>query len=117
MPKDICIFKRVEKKYRITAGEKEALLEAVGDFLIPDSYGKSTICSLYLDTPEHLLIRNSIDAGVYKEKLRLRSYGTPGPDSRVFLEIKKKYMDILGRYLKETGDPASTWFHRIKEFY
>ena len=34
-----------------------------------------------------------------------------------YADVKKKYMDILGRYLKETGDPASTWFHRIKEFY
>lgn len=95
MPKDICIFKRVEKKYRITAEEKEALLAAVGDSLIPDSHGKSTICSLYLDTKDHLLIRNSIDAGAYKEKLRLRSYGIPGVDSRVFFEIKKKYKGVV----------------------
>ena len=26
----------------------------------------------------------------YKEKLRLRSYGTPSPDSKIFLELKKK---------------------------
>ena len=95
MPRDVCVFKRVEKKYRISAGEKAALLAAVGDQLIPDSHGKSTICSLYLDTPEHLLIRNSIDAVAYKEKLRLRSYGTPEINSRVFLEIKKKYMGVV----------------------
>lgn len=95
MPKDVCVFKRVEKKYRISAAEKAALMAAVGEQLIPDSHGKSTICSLYLDTPEHLLIRNSLDAVAYKEKLRLRSYGTPGVDSRVFLEIKKKYMGVV----------------------
>lgn len=95
MPKDICTFKRVEKKYRITAQEKEALLETVGFFLTPDSHGKSTICSLYLDTKEHLLIRNSIDAGAYKEKLRVRSYGTPDEESRVFLEIKKKCLGVV----------------------
>ena len=34
-----------------------------------------------------------------------------------YADVKKKYMDILGRHLKETGDPASIWFHRIKEYY
>lgn len=34
-----------------------------------------------------------------------------------YAEVKKKYMDILGRHLKETNDPASVWFHRIKEYY
>lgn len=31
--------------------------------------------------------------------------------------IKKQYMDIMSDYMKETGDPAGVWFHRIKEFY
>ena len=42
-----------------------------------------------------MLIRNSIDAKVYKEKLRIRSYGTPSLDSKVFLEIKKKYKGVV----------------------
>jgi hypothetical protein len=32
---------------------------------------------------------------MYKEKLRLRSYGIPKEDSQVFLEIKKKYDGIV----------------------
>ena len=50
--------------------------------------------SLYLDTPSWRLIRDSIHAGAYKEKLRLRSYGKPNPESLVFLEIKKKYKGV-----------------------
>lgn len=92
---DILIFRRVEKKYRLTPQQKAALLREVGDHLTPDAHGRSTICSLYLDTPEHLLIRNSIDARVYKEKLRLRSYGTPAKEEHVFLEIKKKYKGVV----------------------
>lgn len=92
---DILIFRRVEKKYRLTPVQKDALLQEVAGHLTPDAHGCSTICSLYLDTPEHLLIRNSIDARVYKEKLRLRSYGTPAPDDHVFLEIKKKYKGVV----------------------
>ena len=50
---------------------------------------------MYLDTPDFLLIRNSIDAIAYKEKLRMRSYGIPREDGQVFLEIKKKYKGVV----------------------
>lgn len=95
MSENICIFQRIEKKYRLTLDQKSRLLAEVGEQLIPDQYGRSTICSLYLDTPDFRLIRNSIDATVYKEKLRLRSYGTPKKDGQVFLEIKKKYKGVV----------------------
>ena len=93
--KDIMIFKRVEKKYRLTPAQKEALLGIIGPRLTPDAHGRNTICSLYLDTPDHLIIRNSIIAKTYKEKLRLRSYGTPTMDDLVFLEIKKKFKRVV----------------------
>lgn len=93
--KDIMIFKRVEKKYRLTPVQKAMLLSCIGERLTPDSHGRSTICSLYLDTPDHRIIRSSIDAKAYKEKLRLRSYGTPGMEEQVFLEIKKKYKGVV----------------------
>lgn len=92
---DICIFKRVEKKYCISTALRDALLSQIGSRLVPDVHGKSTVCSLYLDTPDYLLIRNSIDAVSYKEKLRLRSYGIPREDGKVFLEIKKKFKGVV----------------------
>jgi hypothetical protein len=92
---DVMIFKRWEKKYLINAFEYEKLLSMIGHRLEPDAHGKSTICSLYLDTPDFLLIRNSIDAVSYKEKLRLRSYGAPRDDSDIFFEIKKKYKGVV----------------------
>ena len=95
MAKDTFIFKRVEKKYRISTAQKDKLLAMISDKLVPDEYGKSTVCSLYLDTPSYLLIRNSIEAKTYKEKLRLRSYGVPTGDTRVFLEIKKKFDGVV----------------------
>lgn len=96
----ITVFQRVEKKYRLTATQKEAFLSEIGDRLTPDTYGKSTVCSLYLDTPGRRIIRDSIDAKgfekpAYKEKLRLRSYGTPNAETNVFLEIKKKYKGVV----------------------
>ena len=92
---DICIFRRIEKKYLICGAQRRELMDRIGERLAPDAYGESTVSSLYLDTPDWLMIRNSIDATTYKEKLRVRSYGTPGPDSRVFLEMKKKFKGVV----------------------
>ncbi len=92
---DIYTFKRIEKKYRITKAEKDALIARCFEYLIPDPHKNSTVCSLYLDTPSFLIIRNSIEAKTYKEKLRLRSYGTPNGKNKVFLEIKKKYKGVV----------------------
>lgn len=92
---DTYIFQRVEKKYLITAEQKEQLLSLISHRLTPDAHGVSTICSMYLDTPDFLLVRNSIDAKQYKEKLRLRSYGMQQDDGKVFLEIKKKYKGVV----------------------
>ena len=43
------------------------------------------------------MIRESIHAGAYKEKLRLRSYGTPDSETPVFLEIKKKCKGVVSK--------------------
>nr|WP_315989023.1 polyphosphate polymerase domain-containing protein [Desulforamulus aquiferis] len=59
------------------------------------SNGSHTICNIYLDTPDYRLIRASIEKPVYKEKIRLRSYGVPGKEDTVFVELKKKYNGIV----------------------
>lgn len=113
LAKDTYIFRRIEKKYMITPAQRESLMEQISHLLIPDAYGKSTICSVYLDTPDFRLIRASIDAKVYKEKLRLRSYGTPNDDSRVFLEIKKKFKGVVyKRRISLTLAQATAYFER-----
>ena len=90
-----CIFKRIEKKYLLFELQYEALLDRIGSHLKLDEYGRSTVQSLYLDTPDYRIIRNSIEAVDYKEKLRLRSYGTAAADSTVFLELKKKFGGVV----------------------
>lgn len=54
-----------------------------------DEYGEYTIYNIYYDTDDWRLIRSSIDKPVYKEKLRVRSYGVPEEDGRVFVELKR----------------------------
>ena len=89
------IFKRYEIKYLIHRSQYEAVRKAMEPYMTGDSFGRSTICNIYMDTPGYLMIRRSIDRPVYKEKLRLRSYGLATPDSRVFLELKKKYESVV----------------------
>ena len=88
-------FRRVEKKYLMTVDQCYRFCDALKDRLTPDDYPMSTICNVYYDTPDYLLIRRSIDKPVYKEKFRLRSYGVPTADSPVFMEIKKKYDGVV----------------------
>ena len=99
------IFKRIERKYLLDEVSKRRLLQRMTGKLLLDEFDKSTICSLYLDTPDHRIIRNSIDARAYKEKLRLRSYGTPQADSMVYLELKKKFEGVV--YKRRVSLPLS----------
>ena len=89
------VFERTEKKYILTLSQRRRLLEMVNNYIKPDEYGESTVCSLYFDTPDSRLIRQSMEKPVYKEKLRLRSYSTPKAGSNVFLELKKKYNGVV----------------------
>jgi len=89
------VFKRYEKKYLIDIENYNKILEEISDYTVPDKYGESDVCNIYFDTPDFRIIRASIQKPVYKEKLRLRSYGTPDDYSPCFLELKKKYKGIV----------------------
>ena len=67
------------------------LLSLLGDEMEADEFGLHTISSVYFDTDAYDIIRTSVQKPVFKEKLRLRWYGDPGPQDTVFLEIKRKY--------------------------
>lgn len=85
------VFKRKEKKYLVTEEQYKRLLETLHGVMQPDEYGQYTICNIYFDTADDALIRRSIEKPVFKEKLRARSYGIPTEQSKVFLEIKRKF--------------------------
>lgn len=91
------VFNRYEKKYLIPEEIYLELRAGLRSHMQEDQYGFHTICNIYYDTPEYNLIRRSIEKPVYKEKLRLRSYGIPNLDTQVFLEIKKKYQKIVNK--------------------
>lgn len=84
-------FQRVEKKYMLTKEQYNEFIKEISPYMQADEYGLHTICNIYYDTDTDELIRASIEKPKYKEKLRLRSYGVPDENGRVFLEIKKKF--------------------------
>lgn len=89
------VFERVERKFLLTPRQYEGLMRTLPEYMQADQYGESTILSLYLDTEDSLLIRRSLEKPVYKEKLRLRSYGVPREMDNVFLEVKKKVRGVV----------------------
>ena len=88
-------FERKEIKYVISAAQREMLMPLLAGRMQPDEYGVSRICNIYFDTPSSRLIRESIEKPLYKEKLRLRTYGVPGDESPAFVELKKKFKGIV----------------------
>lgn len=88
-------FERYENKYLLSPQKFDILVEQMAPYLIADAYTTYTVCNLYYDTPDYQLIRMSLEKPVYKEKLRLRSYGIPKKKDPVFLELKKKYKGIV----------------------
>ena len=88
-------FKRCEKKYFVTPEQQRFLTDGMKPYMEADRYDKYTICSIYYDTADWRLIRASIEKPVYKEKLRIRSYGVPAPGDKVFVELKKKYDGVV----------------------
>ena len=91
------IFRRVEKKYILNKKQYEEVMKILKNYVVQDEYGKSTICNIYFDTDNYELISHSITKPYFKEKIRLRSYNTPNNESTVFLEIKRKADNVVGK--------------------
>ncbi len=89
------VFNRVEKKYLLDSKKTEALMKAINEYIIPGEYPYTKVCNIYFDTDNKELIRKSISKPLYKEKVRLRSYGTPSVEDKVYIEIKKKFKGVV----------------------
>ena len=88
-------FKRKEMKYIMSEAQWRGFMEAVKDEIVPTEFPVSEIRNLYLDTEDYEFIRRSISKPVFKEKLRIRSYGDTDKTGRMFYEMKKKYKGIV----------------------
>ena len=94
-PSDRAFRWRQELKYRISESKAEAIAQFVKSYLHLDRYcklrrgGAYPIVSLYLDSNDMLLCRESLTGQKNRYKLRVRSY-TDEPDYPCFLEIKRR---------------------------
>lgn len=88
-------FQRYEKKYLLTEKQYRAVLSGMEPYMRPDAHPRYTISNIYYDTACDDLIRASLEKPVYKEKLRVRSYGVPGDRDTVFVELKKKFDGVV----------------------
>ncbi|MBO4569277.1 MAG: polyphosphate polymerase domain-containing protein [Candidatus Methanomethylophilaceae archaeon] len=105
------VFKRYELKYLMDEDQARNVFQALSEHMSLDGYGHSTIRNIYLDTEDFLLARRSIERPLYKEKLRIRSYGRPEEDGTVFVELKKKFDSVV--YKRRVAMPlekAMGWF-------
>ena len=103
-------FKRLEKKFLLSAGQYERLMAELEYHIVPDVFFESTVCSIYYDDDSYSLIRHSIEDPVYKEKLRVRSYNVPDADGTVFVELKKKYKGtVYKRRVGMSARDAADW--------
>lgn len=95
------VFNRSEIKFLIDSDVYEKLNLRLEEYMEADSHSKDgnlyTISNLYYDTEDNNLIRNSLMKPKYKEKLRLRAYGIPSENDKVYLEIKKKFNGLVNK--------------------
>ena len=88
------VFKRNELKYVITPEIMRLLIDKFSKFVEPDEYGETTVYSLYYDTPDKRIIRKSVEKPPFKEKLRVRKYGSK-KGGNVFIELKRKVDGVV----------------------
>ena len=110
MTDPIITMKRYEIKYLLSAAQTAYLKERLAGRMALDQYGRTSIASLYYDTPDSRLIRASIEKPLFKEKIRLRSYGLASLDSPVYLELKRKADGVVYKRRIQTTIPRAAEF-------
>ena len=68
------VFNRYEKKYLMPERVYQGLRGRLSPYMQVDSYGLHTICNIYYDTPDDLLIVHFDDVAVYRHLAKIRSH-------------------------------------------
>ena len=111
----VAVMQRYEMKYLLSGAQTDFLRRKLEGHLRIDGYGLTSIASLYYDTPDARLIRASLEKPIFKEKLRLRSYGLATKDSPVYLELKRKYDGVVYKRRVQTTVPRAERFFAGEE--
>lgn len=95
------VFNRYESKYLMDNRSFEEIYGRLLEYMDLDEYNKGDrfyyISNIYYDTEHHSIIRGSLAKPKYREKLRIRAYGVPQPDAKVYLELKKKVFGLTNK--------------------
>ncbi|CAG7638984.1 polyphosphate polymerase domain-containing protein [Paenibacillus allorhizosphaerae] len=95
------VFNRYENKYLMDTKAFYSIYNCLMEYMELDAFNKDdkfySISNLYYDTKQHTLVRNSLSKPKYREKLRIRAYGVPAPDAKVYLELKKKVFGLVNK--------------------
>ena len=101
-------FKRIETKYVVSKENLEKLIQDLKEYLVEDDYPISTISNIYFDTEDFDVLLDDDFGDKRKEKVRMRTYlSQPTLDSQVFLEIKTKDQEGVGRKFRLLSTPSS----------
>ncbi len=106
----IIVMQRRELKYVLAPEQIDYLLPRLDGRLDPDPHGRSTVSTLYYDTPDRRLIRASLEKPRFKEKIRLRAYGSADNGTPVFLELKRKMDGVVYKRRVKTTIPLAERF-------
>jgi len=111
---DNTLFCRYELKYRISESKAEAVEQFIKPYIHLDRYAKPQpdraypITSLYLDSQNLKLCRESLTGKKNRFKLRIRSY-SDDPDTPCFVEIKRRLNNIIIKSrVRVTNDNVAT---------
>ena len=101
-------FKRIETKYVVSKEILDKLIQDLKEYLVEDDYLISTISNIYFDTEDFDVLLDDDFGAKRKEKVRMRTYlSHPKADSQVFLEIKTKDQEGIGRKYRLLSTPSS----------
>ena len=101
-------FKRIETKYIVSKEMIDKLIHDLKEYLVEDDYPISTISNIYFDTEDFDVLLDDNFGDKRKEKVRMRTYlSQPKADSQVFLEIKTKDQEGVGRKFRLLSTPIA----------
>ena len=94
-------FSRKEKKYFVDKSVYEALIKDISKYFDKNEYHDTKISTIYFDSLNEYVIRDSLMKPRFKQKLRIRYYDDNINNS--YIELKKKYYGHVFKIRKQVN--------------
>ncbi len=114
---------RYELKYLLRREQYQAVVEELTQHMVPDPNGDALggyrIASVYFDTPDLRSFWDKLDGHRERRKIRVRSYGNQpiGPDTPVYLEVKHRVDQLMGKRRIQLPYAQAMDFDRLDQVY